>query len=297
MSAGIPPAMVLAAGFGTRLRPLTGERPKPLCMLGDRPQIDHAIELLARAGAPRVVVNVHHLADAFDDAWRASQPVEIAIVREPHILGTAGGIANAGALLGDDDVVIWNADMLADVDVQALVSAHRESGASATLVVAPSAGGRVGVSAAGRVTRLRDARFGEEASSADYLGIAVLGAAMRARLPAEGCLVGDVLIPVLGEGAVVQARSYEGSYRDTGSLEDYLEANLAWLGDRASWIGAGATVAEGVELRGAIVGAGARVEGSGALEACVVWPGATARAPLARAIVTSRAVVPVSPRA
>lgn len=296
MTARLPSAMILAAGFGTRLRPLTDERPKPLCPIGDRPQIDHVIARLARAGVSRVVVNVHHLADAYDEAWRAAQPVEVSVVRETgEILGTAGGLANAAAELGAGDCVVYNGDIVAEVDVAAIVERHRASGAEATLVVKASPGGRVGVDAGDRITRLRDARGrGAEAWSADYLGIAVLSPTIRARLPAAGCLVGDVLIPVMQEGIAVAAFPFEGDYADTGTLDEYLGANLAWLAGRRSFVGQGAFVAPSVELDGVVVGAGARVEGSGRVESCVVWPGATARAPLARAIVTPRGVTPVS---
>ncbi len=296
MTAALPPAMVLAAGFGTRLRPLTDERPKPLCPIGDRPQIDHVILRLAAAGVPRVVVNVFHLAEAYDDAWRGAQPIPVSVVRETGtILGTAGGVANAAGAIGDGECLVYNGDILSGVDVAAVVAEHRLSGAAATLVVKRSPGGRVGVGPDGHITRLRDVRHGVESWGAEYLGIAVLGAAIRARLPREGCLVGDVLIPAMREGVALGVFAFEGGYADTGSLDEYLEANLAWLGERTSWVGEGAQVAPGVELDRVVVGAGARVEGSGRLERCVVWPNATARAPLARAIVTSRTVVSVPP--
>src|SRR5437868_13630696 len=97
-------AMVLAAGLGTRLRPLTDHVPKPLCPVGDRPQIDHILEALARGGIERAVVNTHHLHEQFTDAWARSQPLEVVRIHEPEILGTGGGIANAASALGEGPV-------------------------------------------------------------------------------------------------------------------------------------------------------------------------------------------------
>ena len=197
-------AMVLAAGLGTRLRPLTDWVPKPLAWLGDRPQIDHVLAALGRAGFERAVVNTHHLHEAFDDAWAARQSLPVDRVFEPSILGTAGGLHNARVLLGEGEVLLTNADIVADVDLGALADAHRRGGAEATVVVVAQKPGRpstIALDAAGRVTRLRKETFGESVLEGDYAGIAILGDALRARLPAEGCLVGDVLLPWLREGA------------------------------------------------------------------------------------------------
>jgi mannose-1-phosphate guanylyltransferase len=286
----LPPAMVLAAGFGTRLAPLTDELPKALCPIGDRPQIDHVLAYLARCGVPRAVVNVHHKADAFDPAWVNAQPFRTEISRESEILGTAGGIHHAAAILGDRSVIVWNADILADVDLTRLVVAHAASQCVATLAVCEDAAGKVGVDREGRVVRLRDTSFGDEKRAFEYLGVAVLGRALLDRLPAKGCLVADALIPALRDGLAVGTYLHRGAHVDTGSLEAYLGANVAWLGERRAFVGEGALVDPGVTLERTVVGQGARVTGAGLVEACVIWPGATARAPLERANVTPRGV-------
>jgi mannose-1-phosphate guanylyltransferase len=296
----LPPAMVLAAGLGTRLLPLTREKPKPLAWLGDRPQIEHVLAALARAGAPRAIVNTHHLAAELDDAWAAAQPLPITRVHEPEILGTGGGIANARDALGEGEVLVWNADIVVDPDLAALVAAHRASGAAATPVLGPErhpvGKGSVGVAADGRVVRLRAVTRGEEAFGADYAGIAVLGEAARAALPRAGCLVGDTWIPMMEAGAHLATFALTEPFLDTGSLGEYLAANLAWLAQRgtASFVAPGAKVGPEVRLEGVVVGPGATVTGVGALSRVVVWPGATAVAPLADAVVTpALGVVPV----
>ena len=103
--------MVLCAGFGTRLRPLTDELPKPLMPIGDRPLLAHLYETLVRQGMRQVVVNTHHRANDFGNQIKIYAP-DLQVLHEPKILGTAGGLSNAASALGVSDVVIWNGDPL-----------------------------------------------------------------------------------------------------------------------------------------------------------------------------------------
>lgn len=281
-----PATMILCAGLGTRLRPLSEWRAKPLVPVGDRPALAHVLDRVRAAAAPRVVVNAHHRAGDV----RAFLPPGVALSDEAELLGTAGGVANAAALLGDGDVLVWNGDILAEVDPRALAAAHARSGAAATLVVRPRAAGEgnVGVDALGRLVRLRreTVRAGE-ARGGEFLGIHVIGGALRGAIPARGDLVGDVYLPAMRAGATLGVHDYDAPWWDIGTVESYLDANLAWLASRGddAWVARGAKVAPSVELHASVVGEGAIVEGDGALERCVVWPGARARAPLADAVV------------
>jgi mannose-1-phosphate guanylyltransferase len=298
--------MVLAAGMGTRLRPLTEELPKPLVPVGDRPALAHVLDRLASAGFGRVVVNAHHGPEPMERF--VGERTGVALSNERDLLGTAGGVAHAAPLLGPGEVLIWNADILVDLDPAALVAAHAAGPPrEATLVVQPRppGGGSVGLDGEGRVVRLRRERFGGETSGGEFLGIHVLGEGLRARLPVRGCLVGDLYIPALRAGARLQSFVWDERARffDIGSVATYLEANLAWLESRglASWTAAGtrapARIAAGVALDRAVVGEGASVAGEGTLERCVIWPGASVRAPLAMAVVTPARVVRVAPAA
>jgi mannose-1-phosphate guanylyltransferase len=275
------PAMVLAAGLGTRLRPLTEDCAKALVPVGDRPALAHVLGRLRAAGISRVVVNAHHHVDQLRAFAEGQAEVDLALSQETELLGTAGGIAHAAGLLGEGNLLLWNADILADVDVHALLGAHRDE---ATLVVQPLEPGQgsVGLDEAGRVVRLRKESFAAEARGGQFLGIHVLGQALRARLPARGGLIEDVYLPALGRGDVLRAHVFEGPWHDIGTVDSYLDANLAWLAARGleHWTGPGARVAGGVVLDRAVVGEGAAVTGSGALRRCVVWPGANAVAPL-----------------
>jgi mannose-1-phosphate guanylyltransferase len=278
--------MILAAGLGTRLRPLTDLCAKPLVPVGDRPALDHVLDHLRAAGVGRFVVNAHHHLDQLR-AFAEGRP-GLALSVEPDLLGTAGGIANAGPLLGDRDVLVWNGDILADIDVQALVAAHR---GLATLVVQPLGRGEgsVGLDAAGRIVRLRQERFGDEARGGQFLGIHVLGAELRRLLPGQGGLIEDVYVPALARGETLGAFLFERPWHDIGSVTSYLEANVAWLARRglACWIGPGGAVAKGITVDGSVVGGGATVTGHGVLARCVVWPGAHVVAPLDRRVVTA----------
>lgn len=270
-------AMILAAGYGTRLRPLTEERPKPLVWVGDRPMLAHIVERLARGGIGRVVMNTHHRAEDFAEI-AGRLPLPVTVVHEGAILGTGGGVANAAQALGEGDVLVWNGDILIDLSVGALVEAHRRGGAGATLAVAPRArgDGTVGIGAAGEVVRLRGQRFGEEVAGGDFVGVQVVGEELRARLPREGCLVGDGYLPWLREGRRLATFEAPGEWDDVGTVAAYLEANARWLAQRGleAFVGEGAEVDEGVAVLGSVVGAGARVRGRGALRGCVIWPGA-----------------------
>lgn len=287
-----PRAMVLCAGLGTRLRPLTLELPKPLVPVGDRPLLGHIAERLRRAGFDELVVNTHHLPEAFSSVL-GGLGVKLHRVHEPRILGTAGGVAGARALFGAPPIVLWNGDILVEPPLAELCAAAGSGGLA--LAVAPRARGEgtVGVTRDGRVARLRGERFGDEASGGDYVGVAALGARCLESLPAEGCLIGDWALPELRAGRAVEVVPVAGGFSDAGDPAAYLELNLDWLRRTGApaFVGEGAAVAAGVSLVDCVIGAGARVEGAGELRRVVAWPGARIRAPLSDAVVTRQGLV------
>jgi mannose-1-phosphate guanylyltransferase len=291
-------AMVLSAGFGTRLHPLTEELAKPLMPVGDRPMIAHAVDTLVRGGVRQIVVNTHHRAADFDRPIAALDAV-VQVVHEPEILGTAGGVANAAAALGVSDVVVWNGDILApDLDVAALIERRASRGAGALWVVRPlpRGEGTVGLDGAGNIVRLRGERFGSEEAGGDFLGIQVMSDSFRAALPARGCLVADVALPLLRRGETIGAFAFEGEWDDIGTPASFLRANLRWLARNGltAFSAADARVDARVRLERTVVGAGAAVLGDGAVRESVIFPGAELRAPAERAIVGRLAVVAVA---
>lgn len=283
--------MVLAAGFGTRLRPLTEERPKPLLPLGDRTLLEHILERFAAQGFDEVVANAHHLVPTFREL-AASLTGLTAIVEEASILGTAGGIAHARAWL-EGPVVVWNGDVVTALDLRALLAGTPDDGLALAVAPRPKGEGTVGIGAGERVVRLRGERFGEELRGGDYVCVAGIGRARLAALPEQGCLIGDVALPLLRAGLAVTTFTIDGPWEAPGdSIADYLDANARWLsrhaGPGGSFVHPDARVDAGVELVSSVIGAGARVMGRGRLERAVVWPGASARAPLSDVVVTTR---------
>lgn len=104
-------ALVLAAGLGTRMKPLTGDRPKALVAVGGRTLIDHVLDRLARAGVERAVVNVHAFADLLENHLKRRRDLEIVISDErARLMETGGAMKQARALLGDEPIVVSNID-------------------------------------------------------------------------------------------------------------------------------------------------------------------------------------------
>jgi mannose-1-phosphate guanylyltransferase len=293
----MPAAMVLCAGFGTRLRPLTDTIPKPLLAVGCRPAVMHAIDALVREGFGPVVMNTHHRAEAFD----AAVPAHVHIVHEPEILGTAGGVSNASSWLGPGDVLVCNGDIVAEPDLARLLEDHARavrSGAVATLLAArrPCGHGTLGVDESDRIVRLRGEVFGAEQCGADFVGIQIITSHGRDRLPAQGCLVGDVYLPLLREGRTLAVSWHNGAWDDIGSPKALVGANLRWLERERleQWVDPSAFVEDRVQVIRSVVCANARVVGQGTLRECLVLAGSTAQAPAAKVIVYGQGqVIPV----
>ena len=162
--------MVLAAGLGKRMRPLTATRPKPLVPVAGKPLIDHTLDRLRAGGVRRVVVNVHYLADALEAHLRLVPGIDIAISDErAQLLETGGGVAQALGLIGDERFLVANSDTLwvdGPVDaVRLLADRWDEAAMDALLLVVPLArannhagAGDFHMSATGRLDRRRPGR-------------------------------------------------------------------------------------------------------------------------------------------
>lgn len=285
-----PAAMILSAGLGTRLRPLTDELAKPMVPIGDRPAVAHVLERVRLVGNGRVVVNVHHRPNDLR-AWAEREGVLVS--HEVELLGTAGGVERAAPLLGDGDVLVWNGDILSELDPRALLAAHAEgegSPPSATLAVLSRARGEgnVGLDAAGGIVRLRSESFADEVAGGEFLGIHVVGALLRRALPEKGCLVGDVYLPALRRGERLKCFLTDASFVDVGTLERYLAANAAWLATRGLRSWAHPTALINAPIDGSIVGADAVIDAS--VVSCVVWPGARVQSACTGSVVTPHGV-------
>lgn len=139
-------AFVLAAGLGTRLKPLTDTKPKCLVPVGGMPLLEITLRRLARFGVRTAVVNVHHHAVQVDDFLRSKGPelgLRVEVSQEDPVLETGGGLKKAAPMLrGEGPVIVCNSDIVTDLDLSALVATHQGSGALATLAVLDRPSGR-----------------------------------------------------------------------------------------------------------------------------------------------------------
>lgn len=243
-------AVVLAAGAGTRLAPLTGLRPKALCPVGNVALLDRALDRLVGlglAGPDRVAVNAHHLAEQISShvAGRAHLSVE-----RPTALGTAGAIGRLRRWLAGRDVLVTNADAYLAGPVGQLLDGW--DGDTVRLLAAP-------------VTPGEQADFGRWR----YTGLALLPAQLAAGLPDRPAgLAQQVWRPARESGRLVLV-PFDGTFFDCGTPYDYLRANLHAAGP-ANLVDRTAEVTGRLEQ--CVVGAGATVAGTA--RRCVVWPGA-----------------------
>jgi len=226
-------AFLLAAGTGTRLRPITDTTPKCLVTIGDRTLLDIWLDAFARAGVTEVLINLHHLADAVRAhvATRAGQQPAVRLVFEPELLGSAGTLAaNRDWVAGEEFFLACNADNLTDFDLDDLVAAHCAAGPLVTMAVFhsenPSAGGVVALDEAGRIVEFTE-KPAVPASDLVNAGIyafspAALGE-IAAKRPAD---IGYDLLPrLLGNARAVLV---DGYFRDIGTPEAYRRAREEW---------------------------------------------------------------------
>ncbi len=133
-------AIILSAGYGTRLWPLTEDRTKPAIPILGKPLVGYVAEYIARYGCDEVVVNLHHRPESVRRALGDGSKfgVKIHYVEEPEILGTSGALDNARPLLDGDTFIAINGKIITDINLAAAVETHRETGALATLVLLPN---------------------------------------------------------------------------------------------------------------------------------------------------------------
>lgn len=132
-------AIILAAGFGTRLRPLTEKTPKALLPVNGLPLIYYPLRLLRREGIGEVVINLYHLGDLIEKELGDGKKLGMKITYswEDQILGTGGGIKKSASYLNDTPLLVFNSDVLIDLSIKDLVKFHRQQKALATMVVMP----------------------------------------------------------------------------------------------------------------------------------------------------------------
>jgi NDP-sugar pyrophosphorylase family protein len=238
-------AMVLAAGLGTRLRPLTEDRPKALVELAGRTLLEITLERLRLFGVHEVIVNVHHSADKIVEYLRANRNfgMRIEISYEEHLLDTGGGLKKAAPFFlekpgeAEEPFVLHNVDVLSSVDLTRMVEVYKERKALAILAVQERASSRQllfdeGLALCGRRIG-RDAqdemvRHSSQIQALAFSGIHVISPRLLRMTTEEGAFsIIDVYLRLAGAGEHITAfRADQYYWRDLGKLEDLKQAEL-----------------------------------------------------------------------
>lgn len=267
--------LVLAAGRGTRLAPLTDHRAKPACPVGHGPMLRFALHALVRAGVREIVVNARAHPETIEAAVAevtTTLDAKVDVRREPAGLGTAGAlVAHRAALDDGDGLVVFNGDVMFAPDLGAAIAHHRRSGALATMLVQPAAGNVA--TAGGRVRALRDLEGHESDRKVTFTGVQVLSPEALANVASPGCLVELGYQRWLRAGEHVAAFEDLSPWSDLGTPARYLEACLAPL-DGRSGVHPSAFVDPRARLVSCTIGARTRVVGPVELRRVVAWPDA-----------------------
>lgn len=280
--------MVLAAGLGLRMRPLTLLRAKPALPVLGRPLIQWTLELLARHGVTDVVINLHHLPSTVVRAVAEARPFGLSVTysRERTILGTAGGPRRVRDFFGGDPLLLVNGDVVFDFDLARLVQRHRASGARATLALLPNPDARrygaVVTDPDGAIRSLAGLPRPARGTASLFTGIHVLDPALLDRLPPGASdSVKDLYAPLVAEGERLLGVRVRGAWHDLGSPAAYLAAHVAMLASgfhdvppRHPLVDPTARVAAGARLTASVVGPGAVVGEGACIARSVLWEGA-----------------------
>lgn len=219
-------ALLLAAGRGTRFRPVTEEIPKPLFPFLNVPLALGHLSRLAAAGVSEVGINLHHLGAAIEGRLSDLPPAlpRVRFFREPEILGTAGALRNAAEWLVDGDFLVVNSDSAIDPDFAGLLSRHRESGRAVTLLVTENEAPTRFTPLASRGDRI--VSFGTKSSwPLAYTGVSVFSPRILPRIPAgERSLVADLWQPLLDSNEEIGWLLHDRAFSDLGTPRDFLRA-------------------------------------------------------------------------
>jgi len=234
-------AMVLAAGLGTRLRPLTNDRPKALVDVGGKTLLEHTLTNLRSFGIHDVIINVHHFADLVVDYLREHDDfgMEIAISREEVLLDTGGGLKKAAWFFLEDHsaepFILHNVDVLSTIDLARMVEFHRTQQALVTLAVQDRSTSRYLLfdsqmqlcgRRAGRDGVPEMVRPATEVGAFAFSGIHVVSAGLLSMLTEDGAFsIITSYLRLAGAGKSIQAfRADEYSWRDMGTPENIARA-------------------------------------------------------------------------
>ena len=265
-------AMILAAGFGTRLFPLTIDRTKPAIPFLGKPLVGYVAEYVARFGFKEFIVNLHHQPDSVRRALGDGTEFGVHItytVEEPEILGTAGALDNAKALLKDEPFLIVNGKIISDIDIAAAVETHRRSGALATMVLIPNVKREkftIVETANGCITgfgqmakplteeEIRDTEH-EIITPLMFTGIHILEPRVFEYITpgVYSDIVPQVYRPALERGEKIAAHVTEGNWYELSTIPRYLDISLAMMNGDHTFTGENCVLAENASIRDSVI--------------------------------------------
>jgi NDP-sugar pyrophosphorylase family protein len=229
-------AMILAAGMGTRLRPLTNKTPKSLILVNERPLIHYQIALLRHYGVTEIAVNLHHLGSLIESELGDgnSLGVRITYSMEDEILGTGGGIKKMTPFFEGNDFWIVNADVLIDCNLEDLSKQHQKHKALATMVLRnhPDRAHSTLSSTAlfmNKKKKIYKSLSAGELCSEDnpylFTGVHLVNPELLKRLPhGPSCIFKDAYRGAIEEKKPIYAYPYDGYWADLGTMESYQQA-------------------------------------------------------------------------
>ena len=225
--------MVLAAGFGMRLRPLTDTIPKPLLPIAGKPLIEWTLRLLRRHGITEVMVNLHHLGDQIEHTLGNGSRLgmRLSYSREAVLLGTGGGVKQAEPFFGGEPFIVLNGDTLLELDLGTLIEFHRQRGGLATMVVRQDPEvdrwGVVEVDEDQRVFRIngRGRQDSEPTHRFMFAGVQVMQPRLLRNVPLgqESSII-DAYVRAIVNGDLISGYRMDGYWSDVGTLARYQQA-------------------------------------------------------------------------
>lgn len=269
-------AIVLSAGYGTRLWPLTEDRTKPALPILGKPLVGYVAEYLARYGIDEIVVNLHHrpesVRQALGDGGRFG--VKLHYVEEPVILGTSGALDNTREFFEHETFVVVNGKIITDIDLNAAFKTHREANAIATLVLLPNIRRErfsIVNTEAGRVTSFGGMPVADGSNEAPlmFTGIHILEPRIFEYVPRD-CFsdsVIDVYPKAIAQGETIAAHVASGKWRELSTLKRYRDISVELLQEEGKNFFAGvdsaitpsAMVRDSILWENVEIGAGARI--------------------------------------
>jgi len=306
-------ALVLCAGRGERLRPLTRSVPKPLLPVAGRAVALRTIDRLHRAGC-ETIVNLFHLAGRLRrelESRTAGTGIRLRFALEPELLGTLGAVVNVRRFLSEaDDIVLVNGDSLCRWPIREVLARHRRSGADVTLQLGwdREVGGGVEVDDRGLVVGLRDLRVGSvRGRKRTFNGLHVLSRRVVEQIPdrpPSNDIIEGLYQPLLLSGARIVGFRSRRPWHDLGTPSRYLEGALDWgrtAGSRKRrrrFVSPGASFARTAVVRNSVLEVGSRLEEGARVERSLIMPNARigSGARLRETIVAPEVQVPAGAR-